>query len=38
MSRSGMRLQKWTGTAEVDVPESGEPPKVRVTMHTRDAR
>ncbi|NQU20499.1 MAG: HEAT repeat domain-containing protein [Candidatus Nealsonbacteria bacterium] len=38
MARSGMRLPKWTGTAEVDVPESGEPPKVRVTMHLRDAR
>ena len=37
MSRSGWRLPKWTGTAEVDVPESGEPPKVRLMMRPYDA-
>ena len=37
MSRSGWRLPKWTGTADVDVPESGEPPKVRLMMHSYDA-
>ncbi len=37
MSLSGWRLPKWTGTADVDVVESGDPPKVRVTMHSYDA-
>jgi beta-lactamase regulating signal transducer with metallopeptidase domain/protocatechuate 3,4-dioxygenase beta subunit len=37
MSRSGWRLPKWTAAADVDVPESGAPPKVRVIMRPRDA-
>ena len=32
MSHTGIRLPKWIGTAGVNVPESGEPPKVRLMM------
>ncbi len=37
MSRSGWRLPKWIGTADVTVPESGEPPNVRLMMRLYDA-
>ncbi|NQT11184.1 MAG: biopolymer transporter ExbD [Planctomycetes bacterium] len=37
MSLSGWRLPKWMGTADVDVPESGEPPKVRLMMRPYEA-
>jgi hypothetical protein len=37
MSRSGWRLPKWTGTADIDVPKSGEPPKARLIMRLYDA-
>ena len=38
MSRLDRRRPKWFGTARVNVPESGEPPKVRVMMRPDDAR
>ncbi len=37
-SRSGIRLPKWIATADVEVPESGEPPKARLTMRPYDPR
>ncbi len=37
MTSTGWRLPKWIGTADVDVPESGEPPNVRLIMRSYDA-
>ncbi|MBN2294292.1 MAG: DUF1549 domain-containing protein [Pirellulales bacterium] len=38
MTYSGVRLPKWIGTAIVNVPESGDPPNVRVEMREYDAK
>ena len=38
MSGSGWRLPKWTAAADVDVPETGEPPKVRLMMRPYDTQ